>query len=166
MKASKHIAAALAAILLLTSCSVLGGLSSNTGMNAGTTTASTGSTTGSALAAIFNVLKNTGTIDLGNLTNLINLGQILMGANSLTNATQAYTAQFTQDLINGSNKLINNTNVNDVMAGLKKLASTDNSALNKATTAAFAGNLTPVSTSNKNVKTSVDAVTAIVNAMK
>ena len=163
MKAFKHIAAALAALLLLTSCSVLGGMSSNTGTSAGTT--STGSSTGSALTAIFNVLKNTGTLDLGNLTNLINLGQILMGANSLTNATQAYTEQFSKDLISSS-KLINSSNVNNVIASLKKLASTDNSALNKATTAAFAGNLTPVSTQNKDVKASVDAITAVVNAMK
>ena len=72
MKAFKHFLAIVAALSLFTSCGVLGGLSSGA-------QASTGSTTGSALATIFNVLKNTGTLDLGNLTNLINLGQILTG---------------------------------------------------------------------------------------
>ena len=161
MKAFKHVVAAVAALFLLTSCGVLGGLSSGNNSS----TASTGTNTGSAIATIYNVLKNTGAIDLGNLTNLINLGQILLGANSLTNATQAYTTQFTQDLIKGSNNLINSSNVNGVIAGLKQLASEDTSALNKATSAAFAGNLVPVSTANKDVKANMDAVNAILGAL-
>ena len=161
MKAFKYVVAAVAALFLLTSCGVLGGLSSGSNSS----TASTGTSTGSAIATIYNVLKNTGAIDLGNLTNLINLGQILLGANSLTNATQAYTTQFTQDLIKGSNNLINSSNVNGVIAGLKQLASEDTSALNKATSAAFAGNLVPVSTANKDVKANMDAVNAILGAL-
>ena len=94
MKVFKHIVAAVAALSLFTSCGILGGSGLSTG-----TTASTGSTTGTALATIFNVLKNTGALDLGNLTNLINLGQILTGANSLVDATKSYTDQYAANLL-------------------------------------------------------------------
>ena len=161
MKAFKHFLAIVAALSLFTSCGVLGGLSSGMGAQP-----STGSTTGSALATSFNVLKNTGTLDLGNLTNLINLGQILTGANSLVDAGKSYTDQFAADLIKGSNKMITQANVGNVIAGLKKLAGTDTSALTKATSAAFAGNLVPVSTSDKNVKANLAAIDGIMKAMK
>ena len=159
MKAIKRTLAIVAALSLFTSCSLLGGLSSNN-------SSSTGSTTGSALATIFNVLKNTGSLDLGNLTNLINLGQILTGANSLVDASQSYTDQFAKDLIAGSNNMINNSNVSNVIAGLKNLAGTDTSALTKATSAAFAGNLVPVNSSDKNVKANLAAIDGIMKAMK
>ena len=166
MKTVKHILAFVLALALLTSCGLLGGMSSNTGTTQTTNTSSTGINTGSALATIFNVLKNTGMLDLGNLTNLINLGQILMGANSLTNASQAYTDQFAQDLIAGSNKMINKSNVNDVIAGLKKLAASDTSVLSKATQSAYTGSLVPVSTANKDVKANITTIEGILNAMK
>ena len=161
MKVFKHILAAVAALSLFTSCGILGGSGLSTG-----TTASTGSTTGTALATIFNVLKNTGALDLGNLTNLINLGQILTGANSLVDATKSYTDQFAADLIKSSNNMITSSNVNQVIDGLKKLAGTDTSALTKATSAAFAGNLVPVSSSDKNVKANLAAIDNIMKAMK
>ena len=168
MKALKHILAAILALSLFTSCGILGGTSSNTGRT--TTTASSGNSTGintgSALAAIFSILQSTGAIDLGNITNLINLGQILLGANSLTNATQAYTDQFAADLIKGSNNKVNKSNVSNVIAGLKKRAATDTSILQKSTQAAYTGSLVPVATSNKNVKANMDAVNAILGAMK
>jgi hypothetical protein len=161
MRTFKHILAVVAILSLFTSCGVIGSTGSGT-----TTTASTGTNTGSALAAIFNVLKSTGTLDLGNLTNLINLGQILTGANSLVDASAAYTNQFAADLIKGSRNMVNNSNVNKVLAELKNLAGTDTSALNKATTAAFAGNLVPVDSSDKNVKASMDAVNSLLKAME
>lgn len=166
MKTLKHIAAALVALSLVTSCSLLGNLGSGSSASSTNTSASTGANTGSALATIFNVLKSTGSLDLGNLTNLINLGQILIGANSLTDAGQAYTQQFAAGLIQGSRNLINNNNVNQVIDGLKNLAGTDTSALTKATTAAFAGNLVPVSKSDKNVQSNMAAIDAIMKAMK
>jgi len=52
------------------------------------------------------------------------------------------------------------------LAELKNLAGTDTSALNKATTAAFAGNLVPVDSSDKNVKASMDAVNSLLKAME
>ena len=103
---------------------------------------------------------------MGNITNLINLGQILTGANSLVDATKSYTDQFAADLIKSSNNMITSSNVNQVIDGLKKLAGTDTSALTKATSAAFAGNLVPVSSSDKNVKANLAAIDTIMKAMK
>jgi len=62
--------------------------------------------------------------------------------------------------------MINNSNVSNVIAGLKKLAGTDTSALTKATSAAFAGNLVPVNSSDKNVKANLAAIDGIMKAMK
>lgn len=164
MKALKHFVAAVVVISLFTSCSLLSGLSSSNNTN--TSTTSTGWDTGSALATIFGVLQNKGTLDLGNLTTLINLGKILIGANSLVDADQAYTDQFAKDLIKGSNKTINKSNVNNVIAGLKSLAATDTSVLNQATTEAFAGHLVPVSRSDKSVNANMNAIESILKNMK
>jgi tetratricopeptide (TPR) repeat protein len=100
------------------------------------------------------------------LTNLINLGQILTGANSLVDASQSYTDQFAKDLISGSNNMINSGNVNGVISALKNLAGTDTSVLTKATSAAFAGNLVPVSATDKSVKANLAAIDGIMKAMK
>lgn len=168
MKTLKQILAALVALSLFTSCGILGGAGTNT--NAGATTTntstSTGINTGSALASILSVLLNSGTIDLGNLTNLINLGQILLGANSLVDADQTYTQQFAAGLIQGSRNKINQSNVQTVMDGLKNLAGMDTSVLSKSTSAAFAGNLVPASTSNKDVKANMSAIEDILKVMK
>ena len=110
MKTLKHLVAAVAALSILTSCSVLKGLTSSA--------ASAGSNTGSAIAAIYNIFKSTGGIDLNNITTLINLGKILSGAQSLTGATEAFTSDFTSGLISGSSNLVNSANVASVLAAL------------------------------------------------
>lgn len=166
MKTLKHILAVILALSLFTSCGILGGSTASTGTTTNTSTNSTGINTGSALATIFTVLQNTGMLDLGNLTNLINLGQILLGANTLVDATPAYTEQFAADLIKGSNKKVNKSNVDSVIAGLKNLAGSDTSVLSKATQAAYTGSLVPVSTTNKDVKANMDVINGILNAMK
>ncbi len=161
MKPFKFILAAFAASSLLVSCSVLGNLTSST------SSSSTGSTTGSALASIYNVIKNSGTIDLSNLTNLISLGQILTGANSLVDASQSYTESFASGLISGSNNLITSSNVSSVISGLKNLAGTDTSALSKLTTSALTGSLvSSSSTSSSEVNSSVEAIKSIIQAIK
>lgn len=169
MKTLKQILAAVVALSLFTSCGILGlGGNTNSGTTATTTntSTSTGINTGSALVSILNVLLNSGAIDLGNLTNLINLGQILVGANSLTNADQTYTQQFADGLIQGSHNKINKSNVDTVLAGLTQLAGMDTSVLSKSTSAAFAGNLVPANSSNKDVKANMSAINDILKAMK
>ena len=156
MKLFKRIVAGVAALSLLTSCSLLQGVSS---------AASTGSSTGTALAAIYNVLKSTGGIDLSSLANLINIGQILTGANSLTNATASFTDEFTQGLIQGSNNLVTSANASKVISGLKALSSIDTSTLSKASSKAYAGTPTTVSTSDKNVDATMKAITSLLGSL-
>ena len=169
MKSLKRIAAGVAAHLLLTSCALLQGVSTTN--TASSPAASSGTSTGSAISAIYNVLKATGGIDLSNLTNIINLGKILTGANSLANATSAYTDEFASALISGSSNLVNKQNVSQVMNGLKSLSTIDNSAIinasNTAQTKGFAAGAQPkLSTSDKNVAATMNTLNSLLGALK
>lgn len=160
MKKIKLFLALIVASTVLVSCSSLSGMSSSSN-------SLTGSTTGSALASLYNILKTTGTLDLGNLNTLINLGKVLNGANSLVDASQSYTNTFASGLISGSSNLITNSNVGGVMSGLKSLAGTDTSALTKLTTSALAGSILPSSSVNTGeVNSSVNAIKSILSLMK
>ena len=162
MKALKRIAAACAAVLLLTSCSLLTGAGSSAGNNANTT----GSNTGSAIAALYQILKATGTIDLSNLTNLINLGKILPGANALTGATTAFTDDFASGLIKGSQNLVNSSNVAKVLTGLQSLTTIDTSALSTAASFAATGSEPEISNSTKGVSTAMSAITKLLSGLE
>ena len=163
MKLFKRIAAGCAALLLLTSCAALQGLSSS---NSSAT--NTGVSTGTAIAAIYNVLKATGAIDLSNLTNIINIGKILTGANSLANATSAYTDEFTAALMSGSSNLVNSDNVAQVLTGLRSLSNIDTSAFtNAAQSKGYAAGATPkLSTSDKNVAATMTTLNSLLGALK
>lgn len=160
MKALKHIAAACAAVLLITSCSILQGVGSNNSAS------STGTNTGSAIAALYQILKATGTIDLSNLTNLINLGKILTGANALTGATTAFTDDFASGLIKGSSNLVNSSNVAKVLTGLQSLSSLDTSALSTAASFAATGSEPEISASSKGVSTTMSAITSLLSGLE
>jgi len=125
MKILKHIAALMATVMVLSSCSILGGGSSN-----GTTS---GSNTGSALLSLYNIYQAAGgNIDLSNSANIVNIGKILTGAGTLANASSTYVDQFKTGLINGATGLVNNSNVSKVMTGLQALSSVDASAFKSA----------------------------------
>ena len=158
MKLFKRIAAAFVALSLLSSCSVLSSLTQ--------TATQTGSTTGSALAAIFNVLKTNGNIDLSDLMNVINIGKILTGANSLTNATQAYTDEFVTGLMNGSGNLVNSSNVAAVLGGLKALNNIDQSVFTGPSAKAYANGSRAVPTSDDGVKTTMKALNNLLGTLK
>lgn len=158
MKLFKRIAAAFVALSLLSSCSILSGLTQ--------TAAQTGSTTGGALAAIFNVLKTNGNIDLSDLMNVINIGKILTGANSLTNATQAYTDEFVTGLMNGSGNLVNGSNVSAVLNGLKQLNNLDQSVFTGPAAKAYANGSRAVPTSDAGVKATMNALNTLLGTLK
>ena len=156
MKALKHIAAGLAALMLLSSCSILKNV----------TASDSGSSTGSALAALYQIFKSTGALDLGNLTNIINIGKILTGANSLAAATQEYTNEFASGLIKGSSQLINDNNVQSVLTALKNLSKVDTSALTQAADAAAQGTVTQLNNSTAGVSATLSSLTNIFKAMQ
>lgn len=158
MKALKYIAAGLATLMLLSSCSVVKNLTSSG--------SDTGSNTGGALAALYQIFKATGALDLGNLVNIINIGKVLTGASALTNATDAYAADFTNGLIEGSSQLITNQNVGKVMAALKALSNVDTSAITTAADAAATGTASALTANTAGVAPTLQQLTTIFKAMQ
>jgi len=156
MKLFKCLAVASAAIILLSSCSILKGA---------TDAATSGTSTGSALSTLYKILQATGNLDLSDLTTIINIGKVLLGANTLSNATQSFTDQFADGLISGSSSLINSANVGGIMNGLKALSSLDTSVLTQAATAAANGNAFQVNPSNAGVSSTVSSLTSILQLM-
>lgn len=158
MKVLKRIAAALVALSLLSSCSILKTLA--------TSALSLGTNTGSALSGIYNVMKKAGGIDLSDITTLINIGKILTGARSLTDATPTFLDDFSTGLIEGSSQLVNGSNVAAVLNGLKALTKVDTSTLHAAATKALAGTPTQVSTSSAGVDETLAAIRNIVQSLQ
>ena len=158
MKLMKRIIAGVASLLLLSSCSILQNVASNA--------TSVGTSTGTAIAAIYNVIKAAGGIDLSNLTNIINIGKILTGANSLASATQDYANDFSTALINSSSNLVNAGNVASVMNGLKALSSIDTSAFQQAsTTKGYASSAPAISTADENVAATMSVLNGILGSL-
>ncbi|MBR1576357.1 MAG: hypothetical protein IJ654_07925 [Bacteroidales bacterium] len=158
MKALKHIAAGLVALMLLSSCSLLKNLTAS-GKDSGTST-------GGALAALYQIFKSSGAIDLGNLANIINIGKVLTGASTLTNATESFATDFTSGLIEGSNQLVNNANVASVLTALKSLSNVDTTALTQAAESAAQGTATALNNSTAGVTPTLSALNNIFKAIQ
>ena len=109
--------------------------------------------------------KAAGGIDLSNLTNIINIGKILTGAGALSNATQAFTDEFSQALISGSNNLVNSGNVAKVLSGLKALNNIDTSAFSESATKAYANGTQQIQKNDANVNATVKAITSLLGAL-
>ena len=157
MKLFKRIVLGVSALLLVSSCSILQGVSN--------TASSVGASTGSALSAIYNVIKAAGGIDLSNLANIINIAQILTGANSLTNATQSFTDEFASALISNSNNLVNSGNVASVLTGLKALNNLNTTAFSDSATKAYANGTQQIQKNDKDVNATVDAITKLLGSL-
>ena len=155
MKLFKHVIAAVAALSLLTSCSVMQGVFANAG--------SAGTSTGSALATVYNIFKSTGGIDLSNITTLINLGKILTGANALVGKTDSFVEEFANGLYNGSADLVNEKNVGSVLNALQALANVDTSAITNAVSSYTGGNAPAV---NAQSQSATQTLSALNNLMR
>lgn len=160
MKILKYIAAAVVALSLLSSCSVIKNVAASDPL-------SSGKYTGQAISALYQVLQKTGVIDLSNITNIINLGSILTGATSATKTNQSFVETFTKNLISGSKGLVTNSNVGGVINGLQTLANMDTSAIAQAaTTAAMTGKVPALSNSDSSVSGTINQLTSILNLLK
>ena len=157
MKLFKRIVLGVSALLMVSSCSILQGVSN--------TASSIGANTGSALSAIYNVIKAAGGIDLSNLTNIINIAQILTGAGSLSNATQSFTDEFASALISNSNNLVNSGNVASVLTGLKALNNLNTTAFSDSATKAYANGTQQIQKNDKDVNATVDAITKLLGTL-
>ena len=157
MKLFKRIVLGVSALLLVSSCSILQGVSN--------TASSVGANTGSALSAIYSVIKAAGGIDLSNLTNIINIAQILTGAGALSNATQSYTDEFATALINNSNNLVNAGNVASVLTGLKSLNDLNTTAFSPSATKAYSNGTQQIQKNDKDVNATVNAITKLLGSL-
>ena len=159
MKIFKRLAAAVAVIALLSSCSVLKSVATNA--------LKAGSNTGAAITALSQVLNQAGNIDLGSINNIINLGQVIRGAKSVAGANTSFLDSFTNGLIQGSANKINNSNASSVINGLKALSGMDTSALkNAAIRAAMTGAVKKVSTNEPGVSQALSQVNSILGLLK
>ena len=149
----KRITAAVVALSMISSCSVLSTLASSA--------SSQGLNTVTALLSVYKVLKSTGMLDLSNMTNIINIGKILTGARSLTDATPSYVDKFASGLIKGSEGLINTSNVSSVISGLQSLTGIDTSALMTASSLATSGTAPQISYSTPGVSETVSELNSI-----
>ena len=157
MKLFKRIVLGVSALLMVSSCSILQGVSN--------TASSVGANTGSALSAISSVIKAAGGIDLSNLTNIINIAQILTGAGSLSNATQAYTDEFATALINNSNNRVNTSKVASVLSGLKSLNDLNTTAFSPSATKAYSNGTQQIQKNDKDVNATVNAITKLLGSL-
>ncbi|MBR5432014.1 MAG: hypothetical protein IK119_06510 [Bacteroidales bacterium] len=122
MKLLKVVAATMTAVMLTTSCGVLG---------LGSTKKSKGVGLGAALLALYAGYKLAGKVDLGNLGNIVNLASII---NILRgNALEGDNTELVAGLIEGAQNTISPSNAEAIVGLLEQLSNLD---LNKVTTTA------------------------------
>jgi len=159
MKIHKYIAAAVATIALLSSCSILQSVATNA--------LKAGSNTGAAISDLAQVVKSAGNIDLGSITDIINLGQVIRGAKTVSSANTSFLESFTSGLIQGSANKINSSNAGNVISGLKALSGMDTAALKSAAIkAAMTGVVNKVSTNDTGVSDALSQVNSILGLLK
>ena len=118
----KVVAATMTAVMLTTSCGVLG---------LGSTKKSKGVGLGAALLALYAGYKLAGKVDLGNLGNIVNLASII---NILRgNALEGDNTELIAGLIEGAQNTISPSNAEAIVGLLGQLSNLD---LNKVTTTA------------------------------
>lgn len=138
------------------------------------TTATTAATTngqaaGAALKALYSQYKTDGKLDMGNLTNIMNLAALANNVKDLKGQTNksAFYKDFATGLVSGSGSLVSSTNSNNVMNGLTNL-------VNNVDLSSLQGKATDVVSNVKNKGTEAltnanqiaTSVTSILNLFK
>ena len=160
---------------------LLGGKSTATTVTTTTTTATTnGQAAGVALKALYTQYKADGKLDMGNLTNLMNLTTLATNVQGLKGQSDKGTfyKDFASGLVLGSSNLVTSTNSTSVMSGLTNLvenvdlsgltASAEEKAQSAASTLTekLAGASDKANTAVENATEIAGAVTNILNLFK
>ena len=157
----KVVAATLTAVMLTTSCGVLG---------LGASKKSKGVSIGAALLALYAGYKLAGKLDLGNLGNIINIADIISILRG--NALDGDNGEFIAGLIEGSQNTISQGNAEKIVGLLGQLSNLDltkvtntaksltQSATQEATQAAAAS-----LAASPEVQSAVSTLTSILNLM-
>lgn len=171
----KIVAALATALVLATSCGLLGTAPANTaapsaadsGLAAVLGGTQTGNTAGSALLGLFTQYKADGKMDLTNVNNILNLATLVNNVKGLktNNNSGSYLADFASGLIKGSKSLVNQNNSTDVINGLVKLSGLNlNNITNTANTIA-SGTEQAAATAAQKINTTSSQVTSAVNTL-
>ena len=158
------------------------GTTTETTTTATETTAATtnGQAAGVALKALYTQYKADGKLDMGNLTNLMNLTTLATNVQGLKGQSNksAFYMDFAKGLVLGSNNLVTESNSSSVMSGLTNLVNNVDlsgltaSAEEKASSAASAltekltGASEKANTAVENATEIASAVTNILNLFK
>jgi len=140
MKKLKMFAVLMTAVLMLSSCSILGGLGGSNAAATGVSANVDGQASGAALKNLYAAYKTDGKVDMSNIANILNMVTLAKNIQGLKG--QEDTSDFYRDfgigLVTGSNNLVTSKTSSPVTNTLGALASsTDLSALTSlATTAA------------------------------
>lgn len=134
MKLLKVVAATMTAVMLTTSCGVLG---------LGASKKSKGASIGAALLALYAGYKLAGKLDLSNLGNIVNLASIIDILRG--NALDGDNTEFIEGLMEGAKNTISQSNAQAIVGLLGQLSNID---LNKVTSTAktLTGNATQEAT--------------------
>jgi len=129
MKIKTMIAVALsAAVVAASSCSILGLTSKKA--------STSGSLIGSALAILYQIYKNTGSLNLSDANTVSCLAAVAGNVGVLKDAASDTAGtmldEFKSGLISGSSNLVNSSNVNSVVSALTSLSNLDLSSLASA----------------------------------
>lgn len=114
MKALKAIAAALAAMMMFTSCGALKKVSDSVDFT-------NGSKAGTVLAALATQYFTTGKIDFSNVQNILNVVTLANTLSSLKSDSNQAQVDFGNGLMS-TNNMVNNNNLGAVLGGLSGLA--------------------------------------------
>ena len=135
-----------------------------------------GQAAGVALKALYGQYKADGKLDMGNLTNLVNLASLATSVQNLKGQTDksAFYKDFVTGLISGSSNLVSEANSTSVMSGLTNLVNNvDLSGLTataeekvESTTATLTEKLTNATTkANTAVENASEIATAVTNIL-
>ena len=159
---------------------LLGGKSPTTTETTTTTATTNGQAAGAALKALYTQYKADGKLDMGNLTNLMNLTTLATNVQGLKGQSDKGTfyKDFASGLVLGSSNLVTSTNSTSVMSGLTNLvenvdlsgltASAEEKAQSAASTLTekLAGASDKANTAVENATEIAGAVTNILNLFK
>ena len=159
---------------------LLGGKSTTTTETTTTTATTNGQAAGAAIKALYTQYKADGKLDMGNLTNLMNLTTLATNVQGLKGQSDKGTfyKDFASGLVLGSSNLVTSTNSTSVMSGLTNLvenvdlsgltASAEEKAQSAASTLTekLAGASDKANTAVENATEIAGAVTNILNLFK
>ena len=84
----------------------------------------------------------------------------------LANATQTYTGEFVSGLMNGSDNLVNSSNVAAVLSGLQALNNIDQSVFTGPSAKAYATGTQAIPANDKGVAETMKALNNLMNLLK